>query len=245
MVSSNFLVANSFWVATDYSEYFNFALFIIMWDTVPLHLTLGTLWNYIGDGNRNIYLKHKRVFWAKQQLCMCITCFVHFFAIPAQLQCEMTEFYSWLKNGDSYVINFIFSLWTRMHSFLFSSSYLPYFQVTGGLGTMYKGEIVSNDTKPFLQGRFHWCHHCQITKVPNWWRRDTFDGVCCCRVEVFSLQSSFLRPRVFTCNCSHIPVVHIFPASFTRSLSPFWVPDLNITIKTNFHLEVSWLSCFL
>ena len=31
---------------------------------------------------------------------------------------------------------------------------------------MYKGEIhvVSNDTKPFLQGGFHWCHHCQIVR---------------------------------------------------------------------------------
>ena len=60
------------------------------------------------------HVKHKRVLWAKQQLCMCITLFCTFLCHPY----TTTEFWFDLRMATwSKVINFIISLWTQMHSF--------------------------------------------------------------------------------------------------------------------------------
>ena len=123
----------------------------IMWYTVSLHLTVRDLMKlYVGDGNRNIW-NTKRLLWAKQQLCMCITLFCTFLCYPCTTAMWNDRILSWLKNGKSKVINFILSLWILIQFLLFSSNLTFLLTCTSNwwFGTMYKGEIISKDTPLF------------------------------------------------------------------------------------------------
>ena len=131
---------------------------------------LGTFRNYDGegdgdgdgDGDCNGNVEESIRFWAKQQLCTCITLFCTFLCLPCTTVTWNDQILSLLENGNGKAINSTISIWTRARLPLFSSN-LNSLSLISRV-TWVNREKVWKEAKSISQRSFHGRRRCRITK---------------------------------------------------------------------------------
>ena len=123
---------------------------------------LGTLRNYDGNGNGNVNVENSAgLLEQNNNSARASRFFVHFSAVRAQLQRELTKFLVDLRTGTARRWILI-SLWTPTRSPLFSSNLTSF--ISNNWMTWYKGEKVSKDATSIFQQRFHWRRRSRIVR---------------------------------------------------------------------------------